>query len=346
MVSPENEPSKNQSSELLPSDKSQHPTLSPFRERIHEIIFGADDFAGAFFDVVLLILIVASITVVCLDTVPGIGKPGGGADDVLVVSTNEMGKDVLIPVGPYHAILSTLSWIFTIIFTAEYFVRLYCVRRPLRYAFSFWGIIDLLSFLPDYLLLGINGRQGLFTVIRSLRLLRAFRIFKLGWFQNEAEDLGNAVWRSRAKITVFITVVMILVTVSGTLMYEIETWQAGPNPTGGPTSQFESIPDGIYWAIVTMTTVGYGDIVPISVPGKILSAVLILIGYSLIIVPTGFVSAEIIGRKQGAAASNRTCSSCLAKGHDDDAGYCKLCGQPLAELAAAKQPGTKTAPET
>ena len=328
MVSQNNDPSKKQSSELLPGNKSQPPSVSPFRQRIHEIIFGADDFAGALFDVVLLILIVASIVVVCLDTVPDIGRD----------------PDVLGKPGPYHGILSTLSWIFTIIFTAEYLVRLYCVRRPLRYVFSFWGIIDLLSFLPDYLLLGFSGRQGTFTVIRSLRLLRAFRIFKLGWFQNEAEDLGNAVWRSRAKITVFITVVMILVTVSGTLMYEIESWQGvdANNPTAISTSQFESIPDGIYWAIVTMTTVGYGDIVPTTVLGKILSAVLILIGYSLIIVPTGFVSAEIIGHKKGVTLSNRSCLSCRAIGHDDDAIYCKLCGQPLEELADVSESETKT----
>lgn len=326
MVSPNNNPSKNQPSESLPSGGSPPPKLSPFRERIHEIIFGADDFAGALFDVVLLIVIVASIVVVCLDTVPDIGRK---------LDPSEPGK---YSPGPYHPILSTLSWIFTIFFTAEYFVRLYCVRRPLRYAFSFWGIIDLLSFLPDYLLLGSSGfTQGSFTVIRSLRLLRVFRIFKLGWFQNEAEDLGNAVWRSRAKITVFITVVMILVTVAGTLMYEIEGWAVNASD-----NQFESIPDGIYWAIVTMTTVGYGDIVPTTALGKILSAVLILIGYSLIIVPTGFVSAEIIGRKKGVSLSNRSCLSCLATGHDDDAIYCKLCGQPLAELEDVSEPGTKT----
>ena len=332
MVSPNDNPSENQSSELLPSDQSQPPKVSPFRERIHEIIFGADDFAGTLFDVVLLIVIVASIVVVCLDTVPGVGKHPDNFDKP----------------GPHHGTLSTLSWIFTIIFTAEYLVRLYCVRRPLRYALSFWGIIDLLSFLPDYLLIGFSGRQGMFTVIRSLRLLRAFRIFKLGWFQNEAEDLGNAVWRSRAKITVFITVVMILVTVSGTLMYEIETWQGvdPDNPTAISTSEFESIPDGIYWAIVTMTTVGYGDIVPTTTLGKILSAVLILIGYSLIIVPTGFVSAEIIGHKKGVTLSNRSCLACLAIGHDDDAIYCKLCGQPLAELADVSEPDANTDPVT
>jgi len=163
-------------------------------------------------------------------------------------------------------------------------------------------------------------------VIRSLRLLRVFRIFKLGWFQHEAEELGDAVWRSRAKITVFITVVLILVTVAGTLMYEIETWQAS-NPKQASTSQFQSIPDGIYWAIVTMTTVGYGDIVPTTVAGKILSAVLILIGYSLIIVPTGFVSAEIIGHKKTNTTSTRSCPSCITEGHDSDATYCKHCGE-------------------
>ena len=321
MVSPKNKPSKTQAPESLSGNESEHPKLSPFRERIHEIIFGADDFAGALFDVVLLIVIVASIVVVCLDTVPDIGR------------TLDQKKP-----APYHVILSTLSWIFTIFFTAEYFVRLYCVRRPLRYAFSFWGIIDLLSFLPDYLLLGSSGS---FTVIRSLRLLRVFRIFKLGWFQNEAEDLGNAVWRSRAKITVFITVVMILVTVAGTLMFEIESLADNAS-----TNQFESIPDGIYWAIVTMTTVGYGDIVPTTALGKILSAVLILIGYSLIIVPTGFVSAEIIGRKQESSNSNRTCSSCRTKGHDDDAIYCKLCSHPLAEFTGKDLPTAKTDLET
>ena len=327
MVSQKNEPPAKQKLEPSQGDEPQHPIVSPFRQRIHEIIFGADDFAGALFDVVLLILIVASIVVVALDTVPDIGR---------TFAPGQPGN--YIP-GPYHGILSTLSWIFTIIFTAEYLVRLYCVRRPLKYAFSFWGIIDLLSFLPDYLLLGFSGRftQGSFTVIRSLRLLRAFRIFKLGWFQNEAEDLGNAVWRSRAKITVFITVVMILVTVSGTLMYEIESWgRDTSNPTGISASQFESIPDGIYWAIVTMTTVGYGDIVPTTVLGKILSAVLILIGYSLIIVPTGFVSAEIIGGKQGTSTSDRTCSSCQTTGHDNDAAYCKFCGQPMAPLSNLK----------
>ena len=305
----------------LPKGKSDNPQVSPFRRRLHEIIFEADDFAGALFDVLLLLAIVASIVVVCLDTVPDIGRG----------VTDAQGNFDHTVDGPYHGLLSILSWGFTIFFTIEYLLRMYCVRRPLRYAFSFWGIIDLMSFLPDYLVLGFGGRftRGSFTVIRSLRLLRVFRIFKLGWFQHEAEELGDAVWRSRAKITVFITVVLILVTVAGTLMYEIETWQAS-NPYDldqVSTSQFQSIPDGIYWAIVTMTTVGYGDIVPTTVAGKILSAVLILIGYSLIIVPTGFVSAEIIGHKKTNKTSTRSCPSCITEGHDSDAVYCKHCGE-------------------
>ena len=308
MASSKNNASQSQKPPKSHEEDANNLKVGPFRQRLHEIIFGADDFAGALFDVLLLLAIVASIVVVCLDTVPGIGRMADSKDP-----------------GPYHGILLTLSWVFTIFFSIEYALRMYCVRRPLKYAISFWGIIDLMSFLPDYLVFGFGGgfERASFTVIRSLRLLRVFRIFKLGWFQHEAEELGDAVWRSRAKITVFITVVLILVTVAGTLMYEIETWHKVS------TSQFESIPDGIYWAIVTMTTVGYGDIVPTTVAGKILSAVLILIGYSLIIVPTGFVSAEIIGQKRNAKTSTRSCPSCVTEGHDADAAYCKYCGDSM-----------------
>jgi voltage-gated potassium channel len=279
-----------------PPGKPFEPAPQTLKQKIHEIIFEADTFYGALFDVLLLVAIVASIVVVSLETVPDI-------------KANEQTL----------RILNWLSWSFTIFFTLEYLLRLYCVRKPSRYAFSFWGIIDLLAFLPDYLLLFRFG-HGSFAVIRALRLLRAFRIFKLGWFQQEAEDLGGAVYRSRAKITVFIAVVVILVTVAGTLMYEIESH--------GNESQFASIPEGIYWAIVTMTTVGYGDIVPTTLAGKVLSAVLILIGYSLIIVPTGFVSAEFVARKNS-PTSTRSCSSCITEGHDDDAIHCKYCGEPM-----------------
>lgn len=277
-----------------------------FRERIHEIIFEAHTFNGIVFDVLLLVAIIASIVVIGMETVESFEE---------IWATE----------------LFQLKWLFTILFTAEYILRIFCVKRPLRYIFSFWGIIDLLSFLPDYILLAMGvgtevygvSANG-FAVIRSLRLLRVFRILKLSWFQYEAEDLGNAVWRSRGKIVVFLSVVMIIVTVAGTLMYEIENALAADG-----ASQFTSIPTGIYWAIVTMTTVGFGDIVPVTAVGKIISAILILVGYSLIIVPTGFVSAEVLKGRRPKKVTTFNCASCITEGHDEDAIYCKYCGEKL-----------------
>ncbi len=279
-----------------PSPQTKPP--SGLREKIHEIIFDAETPSGALFDILLLVAIVLSVVVICLETV--------------------------VAMEPYRETLHAIHWFFTFLFTAEYFLRVYCVRRPVAYIFSFWGIIDLLSFLPEYLLLmpGLS-RTSVFSVIRSLRLLRAFRIFKLGWFQAEADDLGNAIWRARAKIVVFLTAVLIIVTVTGTMMFEIEK---AVLPEG--QSMYNSIPEGIYWAIVTMTTVGFGDVVPQSVPGKFLSTCLILLGYSLIIVPTGFISAEVIESKKK-LLSARSCASCVSEGHDRDAKFCKYCGEPL-----------------
>jgi len=303
------------------NSKDQPRTLSATREKIHKIIFGADTFWGLFFDIVLLVAILASIVVICLQTVEGIGwdysldakgeKLLGRDKRPIKVSTN------------WSQWLSIASWAFTILFTVEYALRLYCVRRPMRYIRSFWGVIDLLSFLPDYILLLCGASQfgHAFSVIRSLRLLRVFRVFQLGWFQGEADELGAAIWRSRGKIVVFLAAVMVIVTVAGTLMYEVESrFEAD--------SQFRNIPEAIYWAIVTMTTVGFGDIVPRSVPGKFLSAFVILLGYSLIIVPTGFVSAEIIETKRRKVLT-RSCPGCLSEGHDSDAKFCKYCGEDL-----------------
>lgn len=282
--------------------KNQAPSAG-VREKIHEIVFEADTPAGMAFDVSLLLVIVLSVIVICLDT----------------VDNDSM--------EPWKGTLRVLHWCFTLLFTIEYVVRVACVRRPQRYIFSFWGIVDLLSFLPDYLLLAPGlPRTNAFSVIRSLRLLRVFRIFNLGWFQAEADELGGAIWRARAKIIVFLTSVLIIVTVTGTMMYEIEDAFAGENP--GEESLFKSIPEGIYWAIVTMTTVGFGDIVPRSVPGKFLSSCLIMLGYSLIIVPTGLVSAEIIESKRKTMWS-RACPSCMSEGHDQDAKHCKFCGEEL-----------------
>ena len=210
------------------------PVLSPAREKLHKIIFGADTFWGLVFDIVLLVAILASIVVACLQTVENIGWQG-----------NDHAH------GPWYWPLYIASWGFTFLFTIEYALRLYCVRRPIRYVRSFWGIIDLLSFLPDYILLLLQASEfgRAFSAIRSLRLLRVFRIFQLGWFQEEADELGSAIWRSRGKIVVFLATVMVIVTVAGTLMYEVEYAALKEE------SQFQSIPDSIYWAIVTMTTV-------------------------------------------------------------------------------------------
>lgn len=309
------------------------------RERIHEIIFEAHTFSGIAFDLLLLVAIIASIGVISMETVESFQKDWPNQ-------------------------LFYLKWFFTILFTIEYLLRVYCVKKPLKYIFSFWGIIDLISFLPDYILLIVAWNTDAeyvsshFAVIRSLRLMRVFRILKLSWFQQEADDLGNAVWQARGKIVVFLSVVMIIVTVAGTVMYEVENQlapketiaqsnsstdaqdesldeksnrggQADDKPNDKSTSQFTSIPTGIYWAIVTMTTVGFGDIVPVTAVGKVISAILILLGYSLIIVPTGFVSAEVLKARSKKNVTTFSCSSCITEGHDEDAIYCKFCGEKL-----------------
>lgn len=303
------------------------------RDRIHEIIFEAQTLPGIIFDLLLLVAIIASIAVISMETV-----------DIF----REQWFDQLL----------LLKWLFTILFTVEYLLRVFCVKKPLKYIFSFWGIIDLISFLPDYILLIVAWNADAeymtshFAVVRSLRLMRVFRILKLSWFQQEADELGNAVWQARGKIVVFLSVVMIIVTVAGTIMYEVENQLAPSKPpttefaqnqdptsleaqaqsdssTERPTSQFTSIPTGIYWAIVTMTTVGFGDIVPVTAAGKIISAILILVGYSLIIVPTGFVSAEVLKARNNRKVTTINCSSCITEGHDEDAMYCKYCGENL-----------------
>ncbi len=289
--------------------QQKHTQLSPWREKLHEIIFEADTRAGIVFDVVLLVAILVSVIIISLESV--VVDP--------TVDPKLTYRDIPLVYGTH--------WLCTILFTIEYALRVICVRRPLKYIFSFWGIVDLLSFLPEYFLFGsVGGRARPFSALRSLRLLRIFRIFKLNWIQHEAEELGNAVFRSRGKILVFLTVVMIIVTVAGTLMFEVENALTANDEN--LQSQFKNIPEGIYWAIVTMTTVGFGDIVPVTVAGKIVSAILILVGYSLIIVPTGFVSAEIIDSKRK-PTTTISCPTCITEGHDADAIYCKYCGEHL-----------------
>ena len=263
-----------------------------WRERWYEVIFEADTRAGKAFDVVLLIAIVLSILAVILESVDSIA-------------------------ARYGPLLIAAEWFFTLLFTVEYVARVACAPRRMRYVTSFYGIVDLLAILPTYVSILIPGAQSL-AVLRALRLLRVFRVLKLGHMLSEAGVLRRAVWRSRTKIAVFLTFVLTIVVIIGAAMYVIEGADAG----------FTSIPESMYWAVVTMTTVGYGDIAPESALGKTLAAVIMVLGYSLIIVPTGIVSAELAqsGHKP---VSTQVCPHCMAEGHDTDATHCKYCGAKL-----------------
>jgi voltage-gated potassium channel len=274
------------------------PQLAPWRERLRVIIFEADTPAGKAFDVGLLVSIVASVLAVMLDSVASIRAEYGRALDIA-------------------------EWTFTIFFTIEYALRLACVPIPWHYARSFFGVVDLLAILPTYLSLLLPGAEHL-LVIRGLRLLRVFRVFKLGRFLGEASTLRIALAQSRHKITVFLGTIAILVTILGTAMYLIEGGENG----------FTSIPAAIYWAIVTMTTVGYGDIAPQTTEGKALAAMVMILGYSIIAVPTGIVTAEIVETTAAARrTSTRCCAQCMAEGHDTDANFCKACGEQLEPAA-------------
>ncbi len=269
---------------------------SPTKEKIHEIIFEADTPMGKFFDIVLLILISASVLIVMLESVNYINVK-------------------------YSELFFVLEWIFTIIFTLEYLLRLYSVYRPLRYATSFFGIVDLLAILPAYLSLFIAAGAQPLLVIRAFRLIRVFRIFKLGHFLNEGNTLLRALRASRVKISVFLMFVTLLVIIIGSVMYLVE---------GGEGSAFSSIPRSVYWAIVTLTTVGYGDITPTTEVGQFLSAVVMIMGYAIIAVPTGIVSAEMV-KDTRLAVSTQACRFCGAEGHSSDALYCRKCGELLNE---------------
>ncbi len=266
-----------------------------WRERGYEIIFEADTPAGKWFDIGLLAAILLSVLVVMLESVEGFRTRYGGA-------------------------LVAAEWFFTLLFTVEYVLRLICAPRPGRYAVSFFGIIDLLAILPTYFMVLLPGAQRL-TVIRALRLLRAFRIFKLAHMLSEATALREAIWATRSKITVFLAFVVIVVVIFGSAMHLIE----------GPENGFTSIPQSMYWAIVTMTTVGYGDIAPQTPLGKALAATIMILGYSVIIIPTGIVTAELTGGVRE-PLSTHVCSGCMAEGHDTDARHCKHCGKLLRGL--------------
>jgi voltage-gated potassium channel len=266
--------------------------MQPWRERLHEIIFEAETPAGKAFDVALLVCIVASVATVLLESVASIR-------------------------AQYGTLLRALEWGFTILFTVEYVLRLVCVRRPLRYALSFFGLVDLLAIVPTYLSVFVAGAQSL-IVIRALRLLRIFRVLKLAHFVGEARMLRAALQASMRKIIVFLGTVVTIVLIVGSLMYLVE----------GEASGFTSIPQSMYWAIVTLTTVGYGDIAPQTVVGKLLASVVMILGYGIIAVPTGIVTVELAHARR-APITTEACRDCGKGGHDSDADFCKFCGARL-----------------
>jgi voltage-gated potassium channel len=262
------------------------------RHKLHEIIFEADTPAGKTFDLALLVLIILSVIAVMLESINTVA-------------------------ARYGTVLRAFEWVVTILFTVEYLLRLSCVRKPWRYARSFFGLVDVLAILPTYLSLVIPGAQSL-LVIRALRLLRIFRVLKLAHFVGESRVLWAAVKASARKIVVFLGTVLTVVIIVGSLMYLIE----------GEANGFTSIPVSIYWAIVTMTTVGYGDIAPQTPLGKILASAIMIMGYGIIAVPTGIVTVELASATRS-ALNTQACPDCGAGGHANDAVHCKYCGGKL-----------------
>ena len=260
-------------------------------DKLYELIFEADTREGKIFDLALLIVILISVALVMLESIPTIRQE-------------------------HRHLLKLSEWLITIIFTLEYILRIIIVRKPFKYIFSFYGVIDLLSVIPTYLSLVIIGSQSL-IVIRVLRLLRVFRILKLTRYSQAGRSLAKALWASRAKVSVFIFFVIILVVIIGTIMYLVE---------GDKDSGFTSIPRGIYWAIVTLTTVGYGDISPTSAFGQFLASIVMIMGYAILAVPTGIVTAEILRPTKN---NTQVCPECLHESHEDDAIFCKKCGMKI-----------------
>lgn len=277
-------------------EKTQEEKLSPLQKKLHEIIFEADTPIGKFFDLILIICIILSIIAVMLESV----------------------EDIASQMGP---ILKIAEWVFTIMFTVEYLLRIYCIGKPSKYIKSFYGIIDLLAILPTYVSLFVVGTHYL-IVIRALRILRVFRILKLAQYLGEAALLSTAIKASGRKIFVFIFTVIILVTILGSFMYLIESKENG----------FTSIPRSIYWAIVTLTTVGYGDISPQTPLGQALASIVMITGYAIIAVPTGIVTVELnkaMNMNMNMNISTKACLQCSKEGHDDNAEFCKFCGAKL-----------------
>jgi voltage-gated potassium channel len=264
--------------------------LGPFRLALQQVIFEAETPAGKLFDILLIISILCSVAAVMLDSVAPIR-------------------------ARYGDTLHDVEWFFTILFSVEYILRLICVGRPFKYATSFFGLVDLISIVPTYLSLLLPGSQFL-LIIRVLRVLRVFRVLKFVQYLEESRLLITALRASRKKITVFLFAVLTMVVILGSIMYIIE----------GEANGFTSIPRSVYWAIVTLTTVGYGDISPQTFPGQLLASFIMLLGYGIIAVPTGMVTAEIALAVKGKKVSTHACTQCSAEGHDYDADFCKYCG--------------------
>lgn len=264
-----------------------------WRTRGFEIIFGHDDAMGRAFDVALIVAIVASIVVALLDSVASLHADLSG-------------------------VFYALEWAFTLSFTLEYLVRLAVVNRPRRYACSFFGVVDLLSILPTYISLLLTGSQYL-LVVRALRILRIFRVLKLTRYVGDADFLWQTLLSTQRKILIFVSTVLTLVLIFGTLMYLIE----------GPENGFTSIPLSMYWAVVTMTTVGFGDIAPKTPLVQLLTSLIVLVGYGIIVVPMGIFTAELAAGRKSLAPSSRSCDTCGCSDHDADARCCKQCGARL-----------------
>ncbi|GAA4900183.1 ion transporter [Flaviramulus aquimarinus] len=278
------------------------PSKKNWKSKLHDIIYEADTPAGKFFDVVLFIVIIASILLVMLESVNSIDKN-------------------------YHNFLNISEWVITILFSIEYIARIITVKKPIRYITSFYGIIDLLSTIPKYISLIFGGVHAL-AALRALRLLRIFRILKLARYLGASNNLVTALKASRAKISVFLFAVIIIAIILGTIMYLVE----------GEENGFSNIPKSVYWCIVTLTTVGFGDIAPQTPLGQFIASLIMILGYGIIAVPTGIVSAEYTAQNKknnnsqpndSISLNSQSCENCLAENHKDKADYCYNCGEKL-----------------
>ena len=283
------------------------PAEGRLRRRLYEIVFHAEDPVAKAFDEILIVAILASVGVVMLESVGSVQ-------------------------ARYPTALRAAEWAFTVLFTVEYAVRLWVCSNRRAYALSFFGVVDLLSVVPTYISLFVPGAQAL-LIVRILRVLRVFRVLKLAHYIGEADQLGRALVASRRKILVFIFVVLVVVTVMGSLMYVVE----------GGDNGFDSIPRSVYWAVVTLTTVGYGDISPATPLGQAVALVIMVMGYGIIAVPTGIVTVEL--NRETRAQARRVCPTCLRTGHDADARFCKVCGTGLADGEGPPGPPPAAAPE-